>query len=626
MKLKALLSLIVMALAPATFAMQMPLKSDQEAATVKTTVNGEDQCPVCQETAANTAQNELRITQCCQNFMCASCEKGIIENAHNNATQNQTPEQRDQFIQQHGYVPSNQLKAKCPLCRKDLITVPATLNSNSAHPSPFIDKAGKTFTLKSDLEKALLKCTALEKYKKTDVYDFSTNCHHTIMTQGMLTWLARFIANPVVEQKELSPVIQQFEIAHICGAPENILYILANELWPYMQDKENDAKDRKDYKTSIRELARPYLSSPRYFLNYLKSKPILEAFRKNHIFDITPDSHILDASLKRIIDLSFEEIRNFSSYLRDEGWYRHNNCNWQVKYPFHTLEGIYELIEYLQVDQNKDWSIRLRNHNLETFSCDIVKSLNCIDLTGNKIKHLHSAQLKYQKHLPQIIILDSNQIESINDNWYEAFYYLRCRQYSDCFINLENNRFSDAQKKNIREKFNKAIQSLPEQKFKKTKFENSCMYTGAILGAITPTIALHYACNGTSNLLKGISSSVAAIIGVSAGGILGYNVTRKLPARTIFSLSAAAAAGISCPLLTLRLFKNYPELTKGISLGATALAGTTLGAFFGYTQSSKAAYALAKLSHPHMHRRSLVGTSEPEEILAWGMSNIRLSL
>lgn len=626
MKFKALFLAFFTVFSPAVMAMQMPPKSAQEASKVKTTVEADDKCAVCQEPAKNTPENELKITNCCQNFICASCENGIIQNARNIAAQNQTPEQRDQFIAQHGYVPSNQLEAKCPLCRKDLITVPVTRDSNSAHASPFIDISGKTFTLESDLEKALLKCTSLETYKKTDVYDFSTNCHYTIMTQGMLTWLARFIANPIVEQKELSPVIQQFEIAHICGAPENILYILANELWLHMQDKENDAKDRKDYKASIRELARPYLSSPKYFLNYLKSKPILEAFRKNHIYDITPDTRILDESLKRIIDLSFGEILNFSNYLHDEGWYRHNNCNWQVKYPFHTLEGIYELIEYLQVDQNKDWSIRLRNHNLETFTCDMVKSLNCIDLTGNKIIHLHAGQLKYQNHLPQTIILNSNRIESINDNWYKAFYYLRCRQDSSCLINLENNRLTNAQKKDVQEKFNKAVETLPEQKFKKTKFENSCMYTGAILGAITPTIALHYACNGTSNLLKGISSSVATIIGVTTGGIFGYNVTRILPARAIFSLSAAVVAGISCPLLTLRLFKNHPELIKKISLGAAALAGTTIGSFFGYIQSSKIAYALAKLSHPHMHRRALVNTSEPEEILAWGMRNIRLTL
>lgn len=597
MKIKALFSLIIMALAPATFAMQMPPKSAQEAATVKTTVTAEDQCPVCQETAANTVQNELKITNCCQNFICASCENGIIQNARNIAAQNQTPEQRNLFANQHGFEPRNQLKANCPLCRKDLDTRAAKLLTQTES-LEIIDVNGTKFNLDPELSQALLQCTNLEALEAhPGILDFSGLNHgkRGFLRKEFITRVAEWINNPKYQQSKFTPRLEIFETAHYLGAPDNILYMLANELWPSMQDNSNNNELNKEYKKHVRSLARSHLSSPKHFLRYLQSKPanyasILKTqFMGGNLMD--PQSGI---------QLDFDSLKIFMQTLRDTGWYTHNNADWYIQYPFCSLDGLIDLLKYLDMksDSFLRQSLNLSNHSIENFSCDFIEYIDILNLSNNNIQKLTGNQLKRKCALPAKLILTNNPINTIEESFFEALRKERATKYNSCEISLENNKLTAAQKEEVRKKFYKATNTVPQRYFNCEMFGNAFVYGGCLAGIAGALYACNkladYAPQFTKSLSVGLATGIGGIIGASREFLRGPSHSGKW---LLFDVAAGATGAY---FGAHKIFEKQPALAKVLPMAFAGLTGSVTGYFAGWQAGTITANGLAKLSHPEI--------------------------
>lgn len=609
MKFKVLFSLIVMALTPSTFAMQMPSKSTQEAATVKTTVKAEDQCPVCQESAANTAQSELKITQCCQNFICTSCENGIIENARNIVAQNQTPEQRNIFANQNGFEPRNQLKAMCPFCRKDLSTSTATLLTQK-EPLNIIDVKGAQFTLEPELAQALLKCTNLEALEAhPGILDFS-NLKHKFLTQKIIIGLAKAINNPREFKNDLDstePMTKHvtklnpkaFEIAHYLGAPDNILYILANELWSYIQEDAKDSESTKTYKKSLRHLARPHLSSPKHFLRYLQSKPanytgILKTqFMGGNL--LNPQGGI---------QLDFDSLKIFTQTLRDTGWYTFDNTDWYIRYPFCSLDGIKELLAHLRVDTNYRTSINLSRHKLETFTCDMLADIGILNLSYNNIRKLTGACLavtnkNYIESLPYKIILESNPIESIDESFFEALRKKRASSYNNCEIILQNTNLTDAQKEDARKKFYKATRTVPQRYLNSRIFGNAFVYGGCLAGLAAALYAGNKLADYAPKVAKGISVATSTIAGGIVGALREMYVHRRDESIPWLAVDMIGSGTISY-FGAHKILEKKPVLAKVLPMAGAGAIGALAGYFAGWQLGTITANGLAKISHPEI--------------------------
>ena len=186
MKFKALL-LVILTLATNALAMEptepIAPSNEQSAAQVakkeetikKAGIAADDNCMVCQDTAKGIPADQLNLTECCDNFICHSCQEAIRKTAQDNAALYSSEEGIGQSYAENGYILRNQLKALCPFCRADLVTKKSKLASTQK-PIEIIDFEGTKFTLDPELSEALLKCTALEAHKlHGGVLDFSGN-------------------------------------------------------------------------------------------------------------------------------------------------------------------------------------------------------------------------------------------------------------------------------------------------------------------------------------------------------------------------------------------------------------------------------------------------------------------
>lgn len=559
------------------------------------------------EQAHTVDTNNLRITACCKNFICQPCENTIQETAARNAAQYQTAAGQIAF----GYAPRNQLKASCLLCRKDLKTNPAKLPCTQK-PLEIIDANGTQFTLAPELTQALLQCTSLEALElHPGALDFS-QLKHKFLTQNMIISLAKTIMSPKDLKKTLDSIEpmaehvskldpKAFEIAHYLGAPDNILYILANELWPYIQENKTDSELAKSYKKSVRHLARPHLSSPRHFLRYLQSKP---THYTNMLRTQCISKDFLDH--QREIQLDFDSLKKFYGLLLDRGdtgWYMHDNADWFIEYPFCSLDGIKELLNHIGINTNSRYSINLSRHKLETFSCDILPEIANLNLSYNNIRTLTGSQLKvannnYIQSLPYQIILERNPIASIDDSFFEVLRKQRGSARNLCKIELEINNLTDAQKDEVRKRFYKAIYTFPERYFNSRTFQNAFVYAGRLAAAAGALYACNkftnYAPQFTKDLSVGLATGIGALIGALPELSRGRALSGKLMLFDVATSSILAYVG------SKELFNKKPALAKVIPMICAGALGQLSGYFAGWKAGTITANGLAKLSHPEI--------------------------
>ncbi len=576
----------------------------QSASSAVGTIAADSQCPVCMEQAHTVDTNNLRITACCKNFICQPCENTIQETAARNAAQYQTAAGQIAF----GYAPRNQLKASCLLCRKDLKTNPAKLPCTQK-PLEIIDANGTQFTLAPELTQALLQCTSLEALElHPGALDFS-QLKHKFLTQNMIISLAKTIMSPKDLKKTLDSIEpmaehvskldpKAFEIAHYLGAPDNILYILANELWPYIQEDKTDSESTKTYKKSLRHLARPHLSSPRHFLRYLQSKP---ANYTNMLRTQFMGGSLLDP--QGGIQLDFDSLKVFYSLLRDTGWYTHDNGDWFIKYPFCSLDGIKELLSHIGIKTDSRYSINLSRHKLETFSCDILPDIATLNLSYNNIRTLTGSCLtiankNYIQSLPYQIILESNPIESIDDSFFEIIRKNRGTAYNTTEISLQNSNLTAAQKKDVRKKFYKATHTVPQRYLNSRIFEGAFLYGGCLAGAAGAL----YACNKFANYAPQFTKSLSVGLATGIGALIGASrefLSRPAPSGKLM-LFDVAAGSICAYVGSKELFNKQPALAKVIPMICAGALGQLSGYFAGWKAGTITANDLAKLSHPEI--------------------------
>lgn len=414
-----------------------------------------------------------------------------------------------------------------------------------------IDIEKKHFVLSRDLSQALLKCTNLDIYKlHAGILDFTglDPKARPFLTQGDIRLLALFIINPkCIERDELAPKIKQldfFELAHYLGAPDNILYLLANETWPLMQDQKDDTDAIKAYKKSLRQAARPHFASPKHLAEYIK------AYSKNCYFDWAR-SHNVDYS-----NLSFESI---SGGLENKGWYLDKNNNWYKVYPFCTLDGIKDLYEsYIPAE------LHVSGHRLATVSGNL--------LGNNSVYNIE-------------IYLDDNPITSIDDSFFQALAKKRAAGQR-VEISLMNTKLTAEQKEEFNKKFYNATNTLPQRYLNKSKFR--CLATGA--ACLGTALAVQYFSYKLPGLIRASSVVSTGIVGFVAGGVTGC-LTGFPP---LMFLSACYGL-FAAPDSFLESLKNNPKiLSLPTHLFAIPLAGLATKMF----AADYAALALAKRSHP----------------------------
>ncbi len=565
-------------------------------------IHEDDLCPICIEKAQSFAADQLRLTTCCGNFICANDANEIYERAQATAAAYQTREQKVAFIAERGFAPVDVLKALCPLCKKELKTVATFLSSNKNQSAlTIIDSEGIKFDLEPQLAQAFLTCNFLEAYEDhPEVLDFSNinSAQKRILKKDYIFALAQLIVTPIVQREKLPKIVELFELGKYCMAPDNILFILANELWLQMQDQENDTKAQKDHKKLLRELAKPHLASPRTFLAYLKTVPQI-LFKE----DLTPSGVYADQKFK----LSYTNVKQVVHKKRvihqDEripgGWYLDDKGCWcYAGYQFHTLDGISELINFLAPSNTKSCNIDLSGHALETFSCDIVKRLDTLDLSNNNIKLLTGEQCKHKDRLPNMI-LRHNPISNVDESFFSVLRKARAQNPSYCNIELQGNKLSVMQKAEIRKKFYKAITTLPERHFNRNTFEKYFAIGGAAIGCASSLLASYYVSQKAPTAMKGISLTSSALVGGALGSL------RELAKGHYNSSGKWMAFDIAAGLLGAAFASNYaydkaPLLIQAIPTTIGALAGAVIGSLGGYIQSNIIASTLAKFTHPQI--------------------------
>lgn len=592
MKFKALL-FSILTLAPLCRAMEPiePIDQPQEQQPAQLTeterrkqtsqIPADAACLVCQDEAKDIPADKLKLTNCCQNVLCQDCETGIRNTAQANVNAYQTEEGIAQSYEAYGQVIRNQLRALCPGCRANLATRKAKLASTQK-PIEIIDAYGLPFTLEDELAAALLKCTALEAYTLHEgVLDFSGLKKQCPFLAGSgIKHIASCINNPRLAAVRGSNRTL-FEVAHYLGAPDNILFILANEAWPTMQEQKTDSPEIKEHKKALRFKARPHLCSPKHFLMFARS--------------VTSGVTLPDTNK---ITLSFDILKYFYSH-NNHGWFKHETTDWCVAYPFRSLDGIDELLTYLNANNDMSKDIDLSGHMLETFSCDMVRSINKLDLSGNQIKKLTGIQLQYNKEeiLPSIN-LDNNPISKIDESFFQKIYRERSIRTttSYCHISLKNNLLTAKQKKKAQQKFYAATHTLPERYITQERWDNITIAGGGLVGTATALYGCYKLANYAPNALKYISKGTAAILGGAIASL--RELTRQGHNNSVRWFLFDIAAGAATSYLAMnKIIEKMPGSAKILPMIGAGTLGAGTGFVGGALIGKVATNKLAQLTH-----------------------------
>lgn len=580
MKLRLLFSALLIISGATTIAMDAPL-SDQEIDVNLNTVCPDALCLKCHKFAENISPQDRCLTSCCRQFICVKDAQDILDAGNNQ-------QQTKQYInQQLGSLrlrlTPEQLRRMYKIAKPKVDHAGMCLNCNQKlsvdfnkgvflktpvvkKPKiTFIDSLHQQFELNPELSGTIMKCETLQinedglinrfKDDPTTItpIDFSGIKDKTCLKQALIIKLAELIKDPVKETSRIPRNLELFECAHYLGAPHNILYLIANELWPLMQEHAPDNEQTKEYKKNIKKLATPFFASPKQLSSYVLTHPnIYDAFNPS------PYSHFYRG------DLSCNSILR----LPNQGWYQDSNKNWYKVYPFCTLDGI----ENFRPLNNTP--IRLTGHRLERIVSNILEGVNSPNDDTNIFINFDLA---------------NNPITCIDESFFQALSKRRALGH-EIAISLLNTHLTAQQKEEYKKKFDQATQTFPQRYLSNFKFKSLAI--GA--GFIGTALAIEYFSHKVPKLINTTSTASSAIVGGFIGGMIAGVALQSPPTGLISGLCSAVVSGISC-------YNYINDSSKSFTIPTHILAAP-FAAYAAYELANRAALPLAKHSHPDIKR------------------------
>lgn len=564
MKFKALFLALLTIFVPATFAMDEPPRGNTEF--TQKGIDSEDLCHVCHRLAKNVPQNARHITNCCNTFICEDDANNILLPAQTIKTENKQfkehlrtnfpriSEEKRKKMYKEGKTQKN---LSCPKCQKKLSISEAFLQKavSSKLSLSLIDAEGKQFALSPELSGALLECESFKMHgdelSTPAPLDFANVKpeQKRFLKKNLIIQLAQFIKDPVKEIQHVATDLELFELANYLAAPNNILYLLANESWPLMQDKQNDNSLTKEYKKNIRKLAKPHLASPKHLTEYMQCSPHGKKLKFIKKWDEYDQAYA--------IHLSFGTI---SRYLENGGWYQDENNHWYKVYPFYTLDGIHNL-----------WG-----------SHDKLKSIN---LPGHRIETVSGALLEKIHPDPEQAIdinLDGNPIIAFDESFFQALAKKRAHT-NGISLSFADHKLTDVQKEEVQKKFYQATTTLPQRYLSRLTY--SCLAISA--GCIGSALAVEYIAHKAPVLTNTTSTVSSGIIGLSIGGGIGAQI------HSVIGLIGGIIVGAGSSLATIGYMKDHNAVTI-----PTHIFTVPLGGYAGLKLMNYAALKLARKSHP----------------------------
>lgn len=383
-----------------------------------------------------------------------------------------------------------------------------------------IDSEGTEFNLNKNLSHALLKCESLSSYADFErgTIDFSGLKNRTFISKEHLCELADLIHRLDVEDAEPDFInLELFELATYLAAPEKVLFVLANRLWPEIQHDPVLSEFQNAYKKDLRTRAEPYLACPEHLLLFLN---------KNNISPnvIIVKHRDLDYVVKA--NLSFDNILNISNLNSHDTL----SDTYLTQYKFCTLRGLSQLIEYLSPDKKNHafHRINLSNHNLKTFSIkELQSTCKCsnhqdIILDNNNISKLSSHEID-SLEASYTLHLNNNPIEFIDNNFFEAMRKARSQNlllYGGNarfrFI-LKNTALSFQKRKEYQKKFYEVTHTIPERFASPNIFQHGSFWLPAVLSGYLAATQSHKLFDNYGPI-KHLAATGA---GFFAGGIAG---------------------------------------------------------------------------------------------------------
>lgn len=574
MKLKALFLAFLIVYSPAVLAMNR--QENQISESLKQ-VDPDDVCPVCLKLAKDLTPDQIKITNCCKQFICAFDAKNIINNTgYRTRVKSSIKEQlkttqenlkyftglplTDEHLDQMYKTAKSAIYSKtkyCPGCpQKKLSISNASVKIRlTAKPAlTVIDSEKNEFVLSPELSAALSQCRSLEMNEdklnnSNNPLDFSAVKFEQkrFLKKDLFIKLARLIADPVNETPNMVQNLEFFELANYLAAPDNILYLIANELWPLMQDQ----SQTNSYKKYIRQLAKPHLASPKQLIEYKEFN-----HRGNKLYFLVNSSHFEHSTQ---VNLSWAHI---SEKLENAGWYQDAQHSWYKVYPFCKCDGIELLWRYEDGLPN---ILNLTGHRLET-------------VPENLLEKMH-------KTCDLDINLDYNPINSINESFFKQIAQARATG-KNITISLVHSHLNDKQKKELTKKWHSSTTTFVQKYMNESTYTALAKGMGYLGSALTVTYLAH-------KYPQFVEESTG-LSGFILGAIAGYKIGNKQNDNPGRGLLCGAIGAFATPIGLGYLFDRYPQ----VHTLPTHLLSMPVGAFITKGITDYAVIKLAKKSHP----------------------------
>lgn len=298
--------------------------------------------------------------------------------------------------------------------------------------------------------------------------------------QGIyLNQIARYAQNPdLLVKKPFSPDEAELLLAadYLCVGNKKLLYILANRVWPHIQDhKPSGLQKTVKEKLELRQRAKPFLHSPAHVLEFLQTKQGLDLkkyFVKTVYFERSNNPY------HYILDLSYAACASLAKAYPIPG----KECIANLEYPFGSLEGIGDLITYVN-NGASDYleELSVSGHAFREFNLTHFRKSHClknyfsqINLADNYIPALAGDQLEMVQNcyehsisitdLPGDLHIDlsRNPIAGIDEKVYRVVRSWRAKDLKRTLL-LQNNALTEEQKDEIRYKWYLATHTIPER-------------------------------------------------------------------------------------------------------------------------------------------------------------------
>lgn len=588
MKFKALFLALLTVFSPAILAMDKPVSQAFES---QKQVDPEDVCPVCLKLAKDLSPDKIRITNCCKQFICWQDAQNIFSSTHYRLTdKNNIKEQLRKTKEQLSYTglpltdehlkqmyktakSAIRYKAKrCPSCSKKKLSISNALVKTALKAKPalsFIDAEEIKFELSPELSAALWQCSSLEMHEDSlnataeplDYSDVKPE-QKRFLKKDLIIKLAQLIKDPVKETQNMPQNVEFFELANYFAAPDNILYLIANELWPLMQEQKNDAAIIKTYKKYVLGLAQPHLASPQQLMEYEKfSQERYLGFIVR--FPNGRESFDVNLSWPHI----FEQLKN-------EGWYQNEKHTWYKVYPFCKWDDIQQIC-------SRSLDSYQREH------CKIAK----LNLTGHRLETISESLLKMMSSQDHICItLDHNPINSIDESFFERIAKERATG-KNITVSLIDSHLTYKQKEAFNKKWHQATTTYVQKYMSESTYTSLAKGVGYLGSALT----IGYLSHKFPEFIQDNTGLAGFILGAISGYKIGKpndDVTQANDPRR--GLIYGAIGAIATPFGLGYLFDRYP---KAHTL-PTHLLSMPIGAAITKKIADYAVIKLAKKSHP----------------------------